>query len=199
MDIKYCTEKLLEQSSLDYTILQGVAFMQGIIGQFAIPILDSQTVWISGSPSQIAYMNTQDVAKFAVFALERDETIRASFPVVGPKAWKAEQVVKLCEKESSKTAKIIRVSPFLIQLTQSIVSFFEPTLNVAERLAFAEVTGGGTSLDSPMDKTYEAFDINPNETTTLESYIKEYYLIIIKRLREMEADLDKEARKKLPF
>ncbi len=199
MDIKFCTEKFLEESSFDYTILQGVAFMQGVIGQFAIPILDSQTVWISGGSTKIAYMNTQDMARFAVAALRREQTIRKSFPVVGPKAWKPEQVVKLCEKESGKTAKTIRVSPFLIQITQNIVSFFEPTVNVAERLAFAEVTGGGASLDSPMDETYKAFDLDPVETTTLENYIKEYYQMIIKRLREMEADLDKEAKKKLPF
>ena len=76
MDIKACTEKLLESSDFDYTILQGAAFMQGVISQFAIPVLESQTVWVSGSPTAIAYMNTQDMARFAVAALEREE-IRA--------------------------------------------------------------------------------------------------------------------------
>ena len=50
MDIKACTEKLLESSDFDYTILQGAAFMQGVISQFAIPVLESQTVWVSGAP-----------------------------------------------------------------------------------------------------------------------------------------------------
>ena len=77
MDIKACTEKLLESSDLDYTILQGAAFMQGVISQFAIPVLESQTVWVSGSPTAIAYMNTQDMARFAVAALERPETVRS--------------------------------------------------------------------------------------------------------------------------
>ena len=96
MDIKYCTEKLLKESDLDYTILQGAAFMQGVISQFAIPVLESQTVWVSGSPTPIAYMNTQDVARFAVAALNRSETVRGSFPVVGPKAWNTGEVVQLC-------------------------------------------------------------------------------------------------------
>ncbi len=199
MDIKYCTERLLEESSLDYTILQGAAFMQGVIGQFAIPVLDSQTVWISGSPSEIAYMNTQDMARFTIAALNNPETIRKSFPVVGPKAWKADELVKLCEKFSGKSAKVLRVSPFLIGVAQSLVSFFEPTVNVAERLSFAEVTGGGVRLDAPMDEVYSIFGLDPAETTSMESYIREYYEVIIKRLREMEADLDKEERKKLPF
>ena len=40
MDIKACTENLLESSDFDYTILQGAAFMQGVISQFAIPVLE---------------------------------------------------------------------------------------------------------------------------------------------------------------
>ncbi len=199
MDIKYCTERLLTDSDLDFTILQGAAFMQGVIGQFAIPILDSQTVWVSGSPTEIAYMNTQDMARFVVAAIENKETIRKTFPVVGPKAWNAEQIIELCEKSCEKKANIIRVSPFLIKTAQNMVSFFEPTVHVAERLSFAEVTGGGAKLDAPMEETYKLFGLDVNETTTLESYISEYYGMILKRLREMEADLDKESKKKLPF
>ncbi len=199
MDIKFCTERLLADSSFDYTILQGVAFMQGLIGQIAIPVLENQTVWVSETPTAVAYMNTQDVARFAVAALERPETIRRSFPVVGPKAWTSEEIVQFCEKSSSKTAKVIRVSPFLIGLSQRVVSFFEQSVNMAERLAFAEVTGGGIALDAPMDDTYSCFGLDPSETTPLESYISEYYDTILKRLREMEADLDEESRRKLPF
>ena len=199
MDIKYCTEKLLKESKLDYTILQGAAFMQGVIGQFAIPVLESQTVWVSGSPTAIAYMNTQDVARFAVAALERAETVRRSFPVVGPKAWNTGEVVQLCERYSSKTARVFRVPPALMQAMQGICNFFEPAVNVAERLAFAEVTGGTAGLTAPMDESYAAFGLEASETTTLESYIREYYDTILKRLRDMEADLDKDAKKKLPF
>ena len=56
MDIKYCTEKLLRESELDYTVLQGAAFMQGVISQFAIPVLESQTVWVSGSPVSYTHL-----------------------------------------------------------------------------------------------------------------------------------------------
>ena len=199
MDIKACTENLLESSDLDYTILQGAAFMQGVIGQFAIPVLESQTVWVSGSPTAIAYMNTQDVARFAVAALQRPETVKGSFPVVGPRAWNTGELVQLCERCSGKTARMFRVQPVLIRLMQGFASFFEPAVNVAERLAFAEVTGGGQALDAPMESSYAAFDLDPDETTNMENYIREYYDTILKRLREMEADLDKDAKKKLPF
>jgi len=70
---------------------------------------------------------------------------------------------------------------------------------VAERLAFAEVVTAGRAFDAPMAESYEAFGLDPEATTRLEDYLKEYYDTILRRLREMEADLDKDAKKKLPF
>ena len=199
MDIKYCTEKFLEKSNFDYTIFNCAAFMQGVIGQFAIPILDSQAVWISGNPTKIAYMNTQDMAKVIVSSVNNKKSYKRSLPLVGPKAWDSNEVISLCEKYSNKKAKIFRVSPFLIKITQNLVSFFQDSLNVAERLAFAEVTSSGEPLDADMRNTYEALDINKEDITSLESYIKEYYQQILKRLKEMEADLNIEEKKRLPF
>ena len=199
MDIKYCTEKLLEKSSFDYTIFNCAAFMQGVIGQFAIPVLDSQAVWMSGTPTKIAYMNTQDMAKVIVSAVKNPKTHRLKLPLVGPKAWDSNEVISLCEKYSNKKAKIFRVSPFLISVTQKLDSFFQDSLNVAERLAFAEVTSSGEPLDADMSKTYEILDLKKEDMTSLDSYIQEYYQQILKRLREMEADLNIEEKKRLPF
>ena len=168
---------------------------QGVIGQFAIPILDSQAVWMSGTPTKIAYMNTQDMAKVIVAAVNNPKTHRTSLPLVGPKAWDSNEVISLCEKFSEKKAKIFRVSPFLISVTQKVVSFFQDSLNVAERLAFAEVTSSGESLDADMSKTYEILDLKKEDMTSLESYIKEYYQQILKRLKEMEADLNIEEKR----
>lgn len=199
MDIKACSEEWLAASDLDYTILQVAAFMQGLISQFAIPVLENQTVWVSGTPTPIAYMNTQDVARFAVAALGRHETVRRSFPVVGPRAWNTGEITQLCERYTGKSARVVRVSPLWLRLMQGVTGFFEGSLNVAERLAFAEVVSAGTAFDAPMEESYAAFDLDPAETTKLEDYLREYYDTILKRLREMESDLDKEAKKKLPF
>jgi len=199
MDIKHCTEQALIQSDFDYTILRCVAFMQGLISQIAIPVLENQTVWVSGTPTPIAYMNTQDVARFAVAALTRSETIRKALPVVGPRAWSTGEITQLCEKFCGKSARVFRVRPFLLRLMQGVASFFEPAVNVAERLTFDKVIGGGTPLDASMEESYAAFGLDPADITGLESYLREYYDTILKRLREMEADLDKDAKKKLPF
>ena len=76
MDVKYCTEKLLEKSNFDYTIFKCAAFMQGVISQFAIPVLDSQAVWMSGTPTKIAYMNTQDMAKIIVTSINNPKSYK---------------------------------------------------------------------------------------------------------------------------
>ena len=199
MDIKACSEEWLAASDLDYTILQVAAFMQGLISQFAIPVLENQTVWVSGTPTPIAYMNTQDVARFAVAALGRPETVRRSFPVVGPRAWNTGEITQLCERYTGKSARVVRVSPLWLRLMQGVTGFFEGSLNVAERLAFAEVVSADTAFDASMEESYAAFGLDPADTTRLEDYLREYYDTILKRLREMESDLDKEAKKKLPF
>jgi len=199
MDIKHCTEQALMASDFDYTILRCAAFMQGLISQFAIPVLESQTVWVSGTPTPIAYMNTQDVARFAVAALDRPQTIRQALPVVGPRAWNTGEITQLCEVYSAKSARVFRVRPFLLRAMQAVASFFEPAVNVAERLTFDKVVGGGSPLNASMEESYAAFGLDPADTTSLEDYLKEYYDTILRRLREMEADLDKDAKKKLPF
>jgi uncharacterized protein YbjT (DUF2867 family) len=199
MDVKYCTEKLLEKSNFDYTIFKCAAFMQGVISQFAIPVLDSQAVWMSGTPTKIAYMNTQDMAKIVVSSINKPKSYKLSLPLVGPRAWDSDEVISLCEKYSNKKAKIFRVSPFLIKATQNVVSFFQDALNVSERLAFAEVTSSGVPLDADMSNTYEVLELKKEDSTSLESYIKEYYQQILKRLKEMEADLNIEEKKRLPF
>ena len=199
MDVKFCTEKLLEKSEFNYTIFKCAAFMQGVIGQFAIPILDSQAVWMSGAPTKIAYINTQDMANIIVSSIDNLNTYKLSLPLVGPKAWNANEIISLCEKYSKRKAKIFRVADFILKATQSAVSFFEDSLNVAERLAFAEVTSSGKELNADMSKTLELLDIKQSDMTSLDNYLKEYYEQILKRLKEMEVDLDLEEKKRLPF
>ena len=199
MDVKFCTEKLLENSKFNYTIFKCAAFMQGVIGQFAIPILDSQAVWMSGSPTNIAYINTQDMANIIVSSLSNPKTYKLTLPLVGPKAWNANEIISLCEKYSNKKAKVFRVADFILKATQSAVSFFEDSLNIAERLAFAEVTSSGKELNADMAKTLDLLEIKASDMTSLENYLKEYYEQILKRLKEMEIDLEIEEKKRLPF
>lgn len=200
MEIKRCTELFLAESGLNYTILRPCGFMQGLIGQYAIPILDKQAVWITGESSPIAYMDTQDVAKFAVRALEVPETVNKSFPIVGTRAWGAYEIIRLCERLSGKEAKIARLPLNLLRAVRQILRFFQWGWNVSDRLAFTEVLANGKPLDAPMDEVYEVLGLDPNETTTLEAYLKDYFSRIMKKLKEIEFEKDKaKKKKKTPF
>ncbi len=195
LEIKRCTELFLAESGLKYTILKPCGFLQGLIGQYAIPILDGQPVWVPGASSPIAYMDTQDIAKFAVRALSVPETENKTFPVVGSRAWTADEIIRLCERLSSKEAKVTRTPTSLLRVFSQVTRFFQWTLNISERLAFAEVLATGQPLEASMEEVYEVFGLDPKETTTLEAYLQEYFSRITKKLKEIEYEREKQKQK----
>ncbi|MDJ0596665.1 MAG: SDR family oxidoreductase [Pleurocapsa sp. MO_226.B13] len=196
MDIKRCTELFLAESGLNYTVLRPAGFMQGLIAQYAIPILEEQVVWVSGESTPIAYMNTQDIAKFAIRALSLPATENKTFPVVGTKAWGAYEIINLCENLSGKNSRISRVSLTVLSLMRRITRFFEWGQNTADRLTFAEVLASGDPLDASMEEVYQTFGLDPTETTTLEEYLKEYFSRIMKKLKEIDYEKNKGKKKK---
>ena len=196
MNIKRCTELFLAESGLNYTVLRLAGFMQGLISQYAIPILEEQVVWVSGESTPIAYMNTQDIAKFAVRALSVPATEKQTFPVVGTKAWGAYEIMDLCENLSGNRTRISRISLTVLGLLRRIARFCEWGQNTADRLTFAEVLASGKPLDAPMENVYETFDLDPKKTTTLEEYMKEYFDRIMKKLKEIDYEKNKGKSKK---
>jgi uncharacterized protein YbjT (DUF2867 family) len=191
MEIKRCTEAYLAESGLNYTILQTGGFLQGLIGQYAIPILERQAVWVMGDTSPIAYIDTQDLAKFAVRALSVPETINHSYPVVGTRAWSAYEIIRLCERLSGQEAKIWRISNGLLRSVQSTARFFQWTWNIADRLAFAEVISSGKPLTADMAETYRVFGLEASEMSALESYLQDYFSRIMKKIKEVEYERQK--------
>jgi uncharacterized protein YbjT (DUF2867 family) len=202
MEIKRCTEQYLAESGLNYTVLRLCGFLQGLIGQYAIPILEKQAVWVMGESSPIAYMDTQDIARFAVQALKVPEAVNRSFPVVGSRAWGAYEVIRLCERLSGKEAKITRMPIGVLRTVQKTARFFQWGWNLADRLAFTEVIASGQPLTAQMEETYAVLGVNPSEITTLESYMQEYFDRILKKLKELEYEKEKakaKAKKRSPF
>ncbi|MBU7585604.1 MAG: SDR family oxidoreductase [Nostoc sp. TH1S01] len=196
MEIKRCTELFLAESGLNYTVLRLAGFMQGLIGQYGIPILEGQPVWVTGESSPIAYMDTQDIAKFAVRALSVPATEKQVFPVVGTRAWSAEEIISLCERLSGKDAKVTRMPLNLLRTVRRFVRFFQWGWNVADRLAFTEVLASGRPLNAQMNEVYQVFGLNQQETTTLEVYLQEYFSRIMKKLKELNYEKTKTKKQK---
>ena len=197
LQIKHCTELFLAESGLKYTILRPCGFLQGLIGQYAVPILDNQAVWVPGGQGcAIAYMDTIDVAKFAIKALQLPETEGKTFPLVGTKAWESKEIVSLCERLSGEEAKVTKTNINLLRLSRQVARWFQWTWNISDRLAFEEVFASGQALTAPMESVYETFGIDRQEMTTLEAYLQEYYSRIIKKLKEIEYE---QAKMKKPM
>lgn len=195
MDIKRCTELFLAESGLDYTVLQTAGFLQGLIGQYAIPVLERQAVWVMGETSPIAYIDTQDLAQVAVKALSVPETMGHTFPVVGTRPWSAYEIIRLCERLSGQEARIWRMSRGLLRSVESTARFFQWGWNLADRLSFTEVIASGKPLTADMDETYHVFGLDPAEMTTLEVYLQDYFSRIMKKMKEVENERQKAKEK----
>nr|YP_009504512.1 hypothetical protein [Cyanophora sudae]AWW13627.1 hypothetical protein [Cyanophora sudae] len=187
MRIKTVTETLLKESGLNYTIFKLCGFFQGLIGQYAVPILDQQTVWITTESTSIAYMDTIDIARFTLKSLVIKETNGAVFPLVGTKSWNSTDIIQLCERLSGQNAKVTRVPIALLQLARNTLCFFEWGWNIADRLTFTEVLSKSQFFNASMDNVYKTFKIDPNSITILESYLQEYFSRILKRLKEINS------------
>lgn len=204
MEIKHCIEKFLPEAGMNYTILRLAGFMQGLIGQYAIPILERQTVWMMGEAASVAYMDTQDIAKFAVRALSVPETEQKTFPVVGSKAWNNYEIIELCEKLGDREAKVAQMPIFLLRTARLVARFFQWGWNLSDRLEFVEVQASGRPLSASMDEVYPIFGLNAQETTSLEAYLQDYFNRILKKLKEIDYQREQakekaKKKRKTPF
>jgi flavorubredoxin len=144
----------------------------------------------------MGFMDTIDIAKFAVQALKVPETEKQSFPVVGSRAWDGYDIIKLCERLSDKTAKVTQVPIQVIRATKGFTRFFQWSWNISDRLSFAEVIATGKALTADMEPVYKVFGLNPGETSSLDEYMQEYFSRIMKKLKEIEYAQAKANKKK---
>ncbi|GMH02914.1 hypothetical protein Nepgr_004753 [Nepenthes gracilis] len=154
MEIKYCTEKFLQDSGLTHITIRLCGFMQGLIGQYAVPILEEKSVWGTDAPTRIAYMDTQDIARLTFIALRNEKFNGRLLTFAGPRAWTTQEVITLCERLAGQDANVTTVPVSVLRLTRQLTRFFEWTNDVADRLAFSEVLTSDTVFSAPMAETY---------------------------------------------
>lgn len=188
MRVKRCTERYLEASGLNYTVLRLCGFMQPLITSYAVPILDEKGVFGTTDETRIAYQDTQDVARMALAALRTDKTIGRTLTLSGPKSYTSDDVIGLCEKYSGTDAKVTRVPTFLLRAAKVLTSGFQWTKDAADRLAFTEVMTSNQAFEADMSSTYELLGIDESSLTTLEDYLQEYFNRVLKRIKQEQDD-----------
>ena len=185
MEMKQGIEVKLKDSQIPYTIFQLSGFYQGLIEQYAIPILEDLPIWVTNENTAVSYMDTQDVAKFCLRSLQLPETENKTYILGGPKGWVSSEIISLCEQLAGQTAKVNRIPLFALKSISQLFGFFEWGQNISDRLAFAEIL----SIDSNFSKStfdiYKTFKIESNEVIQLDDYFLEYFIRLLKRLRDI--------------
>jgi uncharacterized protein YbjT (DUF2867 family) len=197
MQLKYDIETILATSGLSYTIFRISGFYQGLITQYAIPILDKQPIWVTGESVSVSYIDTQDAAKICLQSLKLPEARDKSFALLGPKAWSSDELIKLCEKFSGQKSELTTVPLNFIKLLRQFFNFFEWSWNITDRLAFVEVLASGSDFSNSFEITEKVFSYDEIEFVGLENYLQEYFETILKRLKEVNYDPEK--RRDLTF
>jgi uncharacterized protein YbjT (DUF2867 family) len=179
IDLKLKVAGILMNSSMCCTIFNCSGFFQGIITQYAIPVLETKTIWLLGKSAPIAYLDTQDAALAIVNNLKIATSGVQSFALIGTKFWTSEEIIALCERLSGKKARISYVPNFALGGLRRFFRFFEFTWNISDRLQFSELQ---TDSNNVTENTAEASW--PKERLNLESYLQEYFGKILKKLKE---------------
>jgi uncharacterized protein YbjT (DUF2867 family) len=185
MKLKNGIEIKLKQSGIPYTIFRLTGFYQGLIDQYAIPILENLPIWVTNENTYISYMDTQDVAKFCLRSLQIQETKNKTFLLSGIKGWVSSEIINLCEQLAGQKAKVQRVPLFLLQLVSRLFGFFEWGQNISDRLAFVEILNAENNFSKSTVDLYKFFKIDPSEIIQLDDYFLEYFIRLLKRLRDI--------------
>ncbi len=185
MKLKYGIEIKLKNSGIPYTIFRLTGFYQGLIEQYAIPILENLPIWVTNESTYISYMDTQDIAKFCLRALQIPQTTNQIFSLSGSRGWGSAEIINLCEQLAGQPAKIKRIPLFLLKFVSSFFGFFEWGQNISDRLAFAEILSTENNLSQSTVDLYKMFKIDPSEIIQLDDYFLEYFIRLLKRLRDI--------------
>lgn len=176
MEIKQGIEIKLKQSNIPYTIFRLTGFYQGLIEQYAIPILENLPIWVTNENTCVSYMDTQDIAKFCLRSLQLPQTINKTYFLGGPKGWVSSDIIRLCEQLAGQSAKVNQIPIFLLKIVSRFFGFFEWGQNISDRLAFAEILNVENNFSKSTFDLYKTFKIDSSEVVQLDDYLLEYFI-----------------------
>ena len=185
MKMKQGIEIKIKQAEIPYTIFRLTGFYQGLIEQYAIPILENLPIWVTNENTCVSYMDTQDIAKFCLKSLQLPNTENKTFFLGGPKGWVSSEIINLCEQLAGQSAKVNQIPLFILKIITKFLGFFEWGQNISDRLAFVEILNVENDFSKLTFDLYKTFKVKSNEITQLDDYFLEYFIRLLKRLRDI--------------
>lgn len=149
---KPMVEDYLRKSGLSFTILRPTAFMESqaeiFIGK---QILESGRVVILGKGDKPRnFVAADDVAQFAVMALENPDFKGEAIDIGGPENLTNLEVVGLYEKLSGQPAKVIHIPLWVLEVMYRVLRPFHAGLSQIMQLSILVDTTDGTFDTAPM-------------------------------------------------
>lgn len=185
MKMKQGIEIKLKQAQIPYTIFRLTGFYQGLIEQYAIPILENLPIWVTNENTCVSYMDTQDIAKFCLKSLQLPNTENKTFFLGGPKGWVSSEIINLCEQLAGQSAKVNQIPLFILKIITKFLGFFEWGQNISDRLAFVEILNVENDFSKLTFDLYKTFKVKSNEINQLDDYFLEYFIRLLKRLKDI--------------
>jgi uncharacterized protein YbjT (DUF2867 family) len=179
IDLKLRIERELEIFKINFIIFQCSGFYQGLISQYALPILENEIIWLPENSIPIAYLDTQDASKAIMRTLDNSSCDNKKVSLIGKKLWKPCEIINLCELLSGKTARISYIPVISFNFIGNLLRLFEFSWNIADRLQFCERSKDPNLDIKPFNEIFWSI-----ERVCLEAYLQEYFGKILQKLRK---------------
>jgi hypothetical protein len=100
------------------------------------------------------------------------------------RAWVSSEIINLCEQLAGQQA-VKRIPLFFLKFVSRFFGFFEWGQNISDRLAFVEILDTENNFSKSTFDLYKMFKIDPSEIIQLDDYFLEYFIRLLKRLRDI--------------
>lgn len=169
--IKYKIEEYLKASGLSYTILRPSAFMEFWAGLVGMPIIEQgQTTIFGRGENPINFVSVEDVARYAVIALENPLARGRTIEIGGPQNLSLLQVAATFERLAGRNAKKRHI-PLRVMRAMSVL--LRPINPALARQIRAGIQMDTTRQDFDVTETAREFGLEP---TTLETVVRRHFL-----------------------
>jgi uncharacterized protein YbjT (DUF2867 family) len=191
LKLKKKIESVLKSSNIPYSIFKLSGFYQGLILQYAIPILEQQTIYTTQDSTLNSYINTQDVAKictkFLIYIESSSSTESNIIELNGPKNLTSDNILSLAQELAGIKANITFIPVFIFDLVKNLTVLSKWGWEVHDRLTFAQLF---LSKQEVIESTNinSDFKIYKSDLVSLDDYFGEYFQGMLKKLKDLNYD-----------